>query len=80
MPGSPEDEVVIVEAAAVVPLAEPEPEAAGALGPALLGAGAAAWEAGQVAGPLCCHVGKCNQARLQQDQHALCSEIWHGQY
>ena len=67
LPGAPEDQVTVVEAAAVVPLAKPQPEAVGALRPALLRTGAGAWELSQVAGPLCCHVCKGDQAGLQQN-------------
>lgn len=71
LPGAPEDQVTVIEAAAVVPLAKPQPEAVGALRPALLRAGAGARELSQVAGPLCCHVCKGDQAGLQQKWHQV---------
>ena len=65
VPGTPEHKVVIIKAAACVPLDQPVPKAAGALRPGLLRAQAAAALAAHKAGPLSCHVCKCHQTRLQ---------------
>ena len=70
LPGSPQDQVTIIETTAVIPLAKPKPKAVGALRPALLRTGAGAGKLGQVTGPLCCHVCKGDQAGLQQKMHS----------
>ncbi len=65
IPGTPEHQVVIIKAAASVPLDQPVPQATGPLRPGLIRAQAAAALAAHKAGPLSCHVCKRHQTRLQ---------------